>query len=712
MTAYDPDAASTEEEEEATTSAASAISKRPLPKQEQRVVTTRPNDVEEQPQELEADVVEMPKRRPRGRPKRVENQETPEVEDVRRPVIGRKRQPQREPAMPVLESMEEEDRFLGPEDIDLELIYKYGPMMKAYEEQRKKEKITWERLQNQMKKIKEGRESMVIVIKGESVEDELDLPVNDKAIHATEHELVHVIQPVVETELPPEQPPQVSHIDEYSRGLDDDPSQVVFIPRPHGNDKEAEINDEEGQKRKFFKRRRDMATRVGKDAEVKNIPVWKTPKGPKGIKIEGSHKREVTHISCKFCPRMFKDHCYLFRHVKAYHADHTKCRDYMNEIKPQMKVQCPICSKTISNIGNINNHMKQCHPEGDVSVQCDMCDKWYKTPASLKQHIRQRHGDNSKKIDCPQCDIKFTERRALKDHINCVHETTQVFTCSKCWKVFLTKSRLRRHMYIHGDHRHVCKQCGKGFHIKDNMNKHIRIVHERNDGKMWRCSYCSKEFLVKGNLTQHIRGIHLKQFPFTCSKCQQGFRRMKDMMIHMEKCTSEEQDNLEMFSSPTSVSRRGRGGGRPGGRAPRSSTPRVSRGGHIVGRVVEDNQLDMSVDEVGVHYDEDQDEEVMDDPTIEDSMEVARYMEGSQNYENGEEDEDDEDEEDDDGEVRGPHQEIVLTTSGTGDGAMEFQLEQDGMVIPIEVVIDQNEAETENNGAEVVAETVTAGTEQ
>ncbi|KAK2159849.1 hypothetical protein LSH36_145g07000 [Paralvinella palmiformis] len=634
-----------------------------------------------------------------------------------------------EPAMPVLQAMDEEERLLGPEDISLDMIYKYGPMMKAYEDQKKKEQAAWEHLQQQVKKIREGQESVIIIIKGEVGDDDLINRRIDKEY--TIAEIIHDIQPAEGEGSKDGQ----AKLDEYLQGPDGDPTEVVCIRKQSDNNKdEYVVEDEDGRKRKFFKRRRDVATRVAKDSITKDQPVWKTPQGKKTVRMEGSYKRESpANIRCKFCPRLFKDHCYLFRHVKAHHPDNPKVKEYLEEIKPQMKVQCPICDKSISNIGNINNHMKQCHPDGDVSVKCEACNKWYKTPASLKQHMRQRHSMNPKKITCPQCDVQFTDRRGLRDHINCVHETTQVFTCTKCWKVFLTKSRLRRHMYIHGDHRHICQQCGKGFHIKDNMNKHIRIVHEKNDGKMWRCSYCSKEFLVKGNLTQHIRGIHLKQFPFTCSKCQQGFRRMKDMMIHMEKCTAEEPDNLEMFSTPV-TSRRGRGGGRSSGR---SSTPRVGRGRGWSRRRSEDDDTPDTSDEEEEEEEEDFNEDDLDDEEEDEDEEEEEEPEDEETQEQDEEgkqhngkdgegkegakvskyEEEDEDEgelyeEEEEATGDGPHQEIVLTTSGTGDGALEFQLEQDGMVIPIEVVIDQNESTEDTKNGETVAEVIADGTKE
>ena len=248
-----------------------------------------------------------------------------------------------------------------------------------------------------------------------------------------------------------------------------------------------------------------------------------------------AYKREFK-VQCRFCQVKVKDYGYLFRHVKKLHRDKGKeMQVHLEEIRPLMRTPCPICHKMVSSISNISSHIKQCHATKDSAVLCPICKKTYKTTVSLRQHLRQCHQPQQHRFFCHLCDANFTEKRSLKEHINCSHETTQVFHCDECGKSFLTKGRLRRHKYIHGDFRHKCNYCGKGFHLKDNMNKHIEIVHEKTQGKRFSCPHCDKKFTVKGNMTQHVMGVHLKQFQYTCPQCQTGFRRKKDMLSHMIK---------------------------------------------------------------------------------------------------------------------------------------------------------------------------------
>ena len=251
--------------------------------------------------------------------------------------------------------------------------------------------------------------------------------------------------------------------------------------------------------------------------------------------VKRAYKREFK-VQCRFCQVKVKDYGYLFRHVKKLHRDKgPEMKQHLEEIRPLMRTPCPICHKMVSSISNISSHIKQCHATKESAVLCPICKKTYKTTVSLRQHLRQCHQPQQHRFFCHLCSANFTEKRSLKEHINCSHETTQVFQCDDCGKSFLTKGRLRRHKYIHGDFRHRCSYCNKGFHLKDNMNKHIEIVHEKTQGKRFKCPHCDKKFTVKGNMTQHVMGVHLKQFQYTCPQCQTGFRRKKDMLSHMLK---------------------------------------------------------------------------------------------------------------------------------------------------------------------------------
>lgn len=274
-----------------------------------------------------------------------------------------------------------------------------------------------------------------------------------------------------------------------------------------------------------------------------------TPQQPKKAKLPPTSAppkvslmkfRPIEDVPCQICDAKVSNHESLLRHIKKIHMDVDGVEDYLEEVQMEMQVECPVCNVALESQSALYIHMDQQHSQvGDV--RCDPCNKSYKNVASLKNHIRQQH-TTRRRYECHVCSATFTETRSLREHVNCVHETTETFDCGICGKTFLTKGRLRRHKYIHQGYRHYCEYCNKGFHLKDNMNKHVEIMHEQKFGKRFQCNYCGKAFTVKGNLQQHILGVHLRKSLYECPICNEGFKRKLVMLDHMKSHARPKQE--------------------------------------------------------------------------------------------------------------------------------------------------------------------------
>ena len=71
-----------------------------------------------------------------------------------------------------------------------------------------------------------------------------------------------------------------------------------------------------------------------------------------------------------------------------------------------------------------------------------------------------------------------------------------------------------------------CKVCGKV--ISANMSKHM-LMHAP---KAFQCSQCPKMFRHLGNLHVHSK-YHLKDRPYSCDICKQGFARKQNWQRHI-----------------------------------------------------------------------------------------------------------------------------------------------------------------------------------
>jgi hypothetical protein len=58
-----------------------------------------------------------------------------------------------------------------------------------------------------------------------------------------------------------------------------------------------------------------------------------------------------------------------------------------------------------------------------------------------------------------------------------------------------------------------CHLCDRTFKHKYNRDCHVRRDHE---GIMLKCEECSREFGVRESLNRHIKIVHEKQKPYTC----------------------------------------------------------------------------------------------------------------------------------------------------------------------------------------------------
>lgn len=116
-----------------------------------------------------------------------------------------------------------------------------------------------------------------------------------------------------------------------------------------------------------------------------------------------------------------------------------------------------------------------------------------------------------------------------------VHSSTprQRFPCDKCSKTFVNKTRLRNHIitFYHGQRPYPCKHCSQRFTQKWNLERHINSIHL---GVKYSGHLCGLELNSKQNVNQHIRAVHEKQKPYTCSYCQKSFTLKNALKMHVD----------------------------------------------------------------------------------------------------------------------------------------------------------------------------------
>uniref|UniRef100_UPI00358F66EC zinc finger protein 829-like isoform X2 n=1 Tax=Myxine glutinosa TaxID=7769 RepID=UPI00358F66EC len=135
------------------------------------------------------------------------------------------------------------------------------------------------------------------------------------------------------------------------------------------------------------------------------------------------------------------------RNIKSGSCDgHRKLdREYSKHKKIHfggMQYKCLVCSKSFSNLRNMENHMKT--QNGKCPLKCSICDKAVTKLSDLKKHMR-------------------------------IHNGERPYNCSICGKSFTQIGNMNRHMMIHtGERPHNCPVCGRGFAESAKLNAHMR----------------------------------------------------------------------------------------------------------------------------------------------------------------------------------------------------------------------------------------------
>ena len=102
----------------------------------------------------------------------------------------------------------------------------------------------------------------------------------------------------------------------------------------------------------------------------------------------------------------------------------------------------------------------------------------------MNQHIRGFHGE--KTLKCDICDATFTQKSNLNNHKASVHEKKKVFICDiHMWYYFHLKNNLNQHIRgVHGEATFKCDICDTALTQKISLNNHIQNhVHEEKKCK-------------------------------------------------------------------------------------------------------------------------------------------------------------------------------------------------------------------------------------
>ncbi|KAF4527524.1 hypothetical protein B566_EDAN015624, partial [Ephemera danica] len=257
-------------------------------------------------------------------------------------------------------------------------------------------------------------------------------------------------------------------------------------------------------------------------------------------KVNGrGRKKGSTIISCEVCGKTFTNRSKLHVH----RLDH------------KWNYECATCCEKFPDKESLDTHHASLGHEGIVVHE----DKTETDEAVQSLEPIDMDGEEVDEMEegcvtegveidvevskCPQCTKSFLTKNNLEDHIRAVHEGLKPYNCTGCDKTFGFPNTLKLH--IETMHKTntlksgggcMCDICGKVLSHPSSVIYHKETEH--NNGRRYVCNTCNKSFKHKQLLQRH-QLVHSDQRPFVCNTCNSSFKTKANLMNHVATHTGE-----------------------------------------------------------------------------------------------------------------------------------------------------------------------------
>lgn len=196
----------------------------------------------------------------------------------------------------------------------------------------------------------------------------------------------------------------------------------------------------------------------------------------------------------------------------------------LNGLKKYDKVKCKVCKLTFQK-QSIKNHLAIHFRKED---KCNKCGKIFISKSRFRRH-------DCNKI-CHLCQKKFDSRALLRNHLRRFHHgdlKIATFTCDLCGVLYFTKMSLIEHMKVTHPNgkilKFICDHDGKIFVSKPKLTLHMRANHE-----LRKCKHCDEYFKCY-NLKYHMDKVHGDDTIIGCKLCKIKCFSRRGLEIHMTK---------------------------------------------------------------------------------------------------------------------------------------------------------------------------------
>ena len=170
---------------------------------------------------------------------------------------------------------------------------------------------------------------------------------------------------------------------------------------------------------------------------------------------------------------------------------------------------CPVCKKSIESKLKVTEHFKDFHGDMGETCCCECLKLIHKEDGELRKHILKEHHSARKAYLCSDCGKEYKSSDNLQAHIRQIHQKITSFVCSYCGDTFARLNTLKSHMLSHKPPTLKCLYCEKMFRKKDLLIKHLQLHTKFKPLKCKNCNYFSDR---RGNIRLHFEKSHGKKW--------------------------------------------------------------------------------------------------------------------------------------------------------------------------------------------------------
>ena len=180
---------------------------------------------------------------------------------------------------------------------------------------------------------------------------------------------------------------------------------------------------------------------------------------------------------------------------------------------------CPGCDFSFRRKEHLSDHIGAKHK--GIMYPCPKCVKQYSRSNLVRKHIQANH-----ETTCHICHVESVDKIANKIHIESSHT---VFKCSKCNRIFWTKSHLTLH------EKRGCNQAKK--EVTEPITRKVPLPIPKN---VYYCTICDESFTSQSKLKNH-KGKHVSK----CKLC--GFKGKRHQRVRHMKTHKKIECNICEF---------------------------------------------------------------------------------------------------------------------------------------------------------------------